>query len=109
MANETKTPTPAIHALLRSQHHLPADEIREINNIVPDFAARYVNDYLQDRAASRTRKNLLTVGIFFLCLALSVSLIGSVILGQPAGQAITGLTALLNAIGGAFLYFTNRT
>lgn len=108
MSIETKAPTPAIHALLRSKDHLSADEIQEITNMVPDFAARYADDYFEDRSASRTRKNLLTGGIVFLCFAIGISLIVGALLGQPAHQAITSLTALLNAVGGAFLYFTNR-
>jgi hypothetical protein len=102
MTNETNTTTPADDALLRSQHCLPTNEIRELTAIVPDFAGRYVNDYFADRAANRTRKNCLTIGIIFLCFAAGTGLIISAVLGQPTGQAITTVITLLSAICGAF-------
>jgi len=108
MTNETKTTTPAINALLGSQDYLPVEEIRKMTSVVEDFATRYADDYFEDRATSRRRKNLLTVGVVFLCFSIGVALMIGAILGHPIGQAITGLTALLNAIGVAFLYFTNR-
>jgi len=107
MTTETNTTTnPANDALLRSQHCLPANEVRELNSIVPDFAVRYTDDLLEDRSATRTRKNRLTVGILFLCFATGTTQIISAIWGQPTGQAITNLITLLSAIGSAF--YTSR-
>ncbi|HKU72775.1 MAG TPA: hypothetical protein VJR02_02555 [Pyrinomonadaceae bacterium] len=108
MTKETNTPTPAIHALLRSKDHLSADEIQQISNMVPNFATRYADHYFKDRSASRARKNLLTGGILFLCFAIGISLIVGAVLRQPVHQAITSAMVLLNAVGGAFMYFTNR-
>ena len=108
MTNETKARTPTIQALLRSQDHLPVDDIREMTKMVSDFADRCAAEYFKDRSASRTRKNVLTIGIAFLCFASGIGLIISALLGQPVGQAITSLNTLLNAVGSAFLYFANR-
>lgn len=108
MTNETKAPTPAIQALLRSQDFGPVDDIREMTKMVSNFADRYADHYFKDRSASRSRKNVLTISIAFLCFASGIGLIISALRGQPVVQAITSLITLLNAVGSAFLYFANR-
>lgn len=52
----TKVMTPAIHALLRSQHHLPSYESRERTNLATDFGTHYADNNFEDRSASRTEE-----------------------------------------------------
>jgi len=109
MTNESKKTTPAIHALLRSQNDLPVHDIREMNHMVPDFAARHADDHFKDRAAARMRKNLLTGSTVLLSIAMSVAVIISAISGRPSGQALTTLTPpLISVIGSAIMGFLNR-
>jgi hypothetical protein len=80
MTNEIDTTTrPANDALLRSQPRLPINEVRELNALVPDFALRYLDDYLEERAANRRRKNRLINGILFLCFAAGTALLISAV------------------------------
>jgi hypothetical protein len=109
MSTESKITTNAIQALLRPQHHLPAYEIREMNDLVPGFAARYFDECLKDQAASRIRKNLIIGSTVVLSVAMSVAIIISAISGRPLGQAITSLSApLINVIGSTIIGFMNR-
>lgn len=80
-----------------------------MNDLVPDFAARYADDYFKDRAASRTRKNFIIGSTVVLSVAMSVAVIISAISGRPLGQAITGLSVpLISLISSAIIGFTNR-
>jgi hypothetical protein len=109
MTNELKKTTPAIHALLRSPNDLPVHDIREMNQLVPDFTARHADDYFKDRAAARMRKNLITASTLLLSVALNVAVIISAISGRPVGQALTTLTPpLITVIGSAIIGFVNR-
>ena len=99
MTNESKKTTPAIHV----------HDIREMNHMVPDFAARHADDHFKDRAAARMRKNLLTGSTVLLSIAMSVAVIISAISGRPFGQALTTLTPpLISVIGSAIIGFLNR-
>jgi len=109
MSDKPNKITPTLHTLLCSENHLPADEIREISNMVPDFPARYVEDYFKDRAARRARINLLTFSTVFLFFAIGIAVVISAISGRPVGQAITTLAVpLLSVIGSAIIGFKNR-
>jgi len=95
MPNELKKTTPAILALLRSPNDLPVHDIREMNQLVPDFASRYADDHFKDRAAARMRKNLITASTLLLSGAMSVAVIISGISGRPVTQVLTSLSSPL--------------
>ena len=80
-----------------------------MNDLVPDFAVRYADDYFKDRAASRTRKNLITGSTAFLSVAMSVAVIFSAISGRAVSQSVTSFSApVISVIGSVIIGFINR-